>query len=324
MAFDTRRIEYQVPKKQIGRRPLPRRGLHRMFVVRRDTGRFEEARVADLPRYVREAGLEAWVNDSHVARWQLPLYCDTGRPLRCRIYRTREDGAHVAKVQGPLTLLCDPKRRFFVGPNADQEIEIAERTEWQEFAIRLPAGTDVNTLGRLPTPTYVRPAERPEDEPRYQPLYATRPGGYAVATAGVDLSERELDAIQPRTLTLHADPGNSRRVGRMLAEDGDLLAEPYAVPQRPTRDALAIGTTALKALESAERGGLAGTSGLYVKPGFEFKRTKALFANLRFPRETATILIASFIGIDLAREAMRTASAAGYLFGDYGDGLLIL
>ncbi|MFN3369583.1 MAG: tRNA preQ1(34) S-adenosylmethionine ribosyltransferase-isomerase QueA, partial [Thermus sp.] len=195
-------------------------------------------------------------------------------------------------------------------------------------------------VGEVPLPPYIKgrvPLER------YQTVYAKRPGSVAAPTAGLHftpelLARLEAMGVELRFLTLHVGPGTFRPV-KGDPEKHEMHPEPFEVPQETARAinrakeegrrVVAVGTTVVRALESAFREGVgvvpgAGETRLFIRPPYTFRAIDALFTNFHLPRSTLLMLVAAFLGYEKTMEAYRLAVAKGYRFYSLGDAMLIL
>jgi S-adenosylmethionine:tRNA ribosyltransferase-isomerase len=199
--------------------------------------------------------------------------------------------------------------------------------------------------GLPPLPPYVRHYRKPggEDWSRYQTVYATHPGAVAVPTAGLHFTPALLAAldaagVEAHRLTLHVGPGTFRPVRALQVADHAMEAEWCRLPaataeaigraRREGRRVVAVGTTTVRALESAvgADGALAAGerwAALTIVPGYRFRVVDALLTNFHLPRSSLLLLVAAFAGRDRVLEAYRHAIAAGYRFYSYGDTMLI-
>ena len=196
--------------------------------------------------------------------------------------------------------------------------------------------------GQVPLPLYVARNAEEHDAERYQTVYARERGAVAAPTAGLHFDETLLAALKARGvtlawLTLHVGAGTFQPVRVQDLAQHDMHGEWYEVPQA-TVDAvqaarakggraLAVGTTTLRALESAAGDGeLApgrGETRLFVLPGYRFRVVERLLTNFHLPRSTLLMLVSAFGGMDNMRRAYRHAIAQGYRFYSYGDAMLI-
>jgi S-adenosylmethionine:tRNA ribosyltransferase-isomerase len=189
-------------------------------------------------------------------------------------------------------------------------------------------------FGAVPLPPYITHAPQTEDAERYQTVYAAVPGAVAAPTAGLHFDAAMLERLGARgarvaKLTLHVGVGTFQPVRSERVEDHRMHLERYTIP-RETMDALrgrrvlAVGTTSLRALETAaQTGELSGESGLFVYPGFRFRAVDRLLTNFHLPRSTLLMLVSAFAGKDRILRAYRHAIEKRYRFFSYGDAMLI-
>jgi len=197
--------------------------------------------------------------------------------------------------------------------------------------------------GKLPLPPYIEHPAEGADETRYQTVYAREPGAVAAPTAGLHFDEDMLatlraQGINTAFLTLHVGAGTyrPRRVEKIA--DHRMHSERFEIPQT-TADAIAatraagarviaVGTTSLRALESAGnddgavRVGGAETS-IFITPGYRFKVVDRLITNFHLPKSTLLMLVSAFAGYDHIRAAYAHAVAERYRFSSYGDAMLL-
>lgn len=199
-------------------------------------------------------------------------------------------------------------------------------------------------VGRVPLPHYIRRGEMVEsDVQTYQTVYAKQPGSVAAPTAGLHFTEpllRQLEArgIELCRVTLHVGLGTFRPIQtasldrhRMHAEwcqlDSDAAARLQICRQRGGR-ILAVGTTSVRTLETAARGGelqpWSGPTDLFIRPPFPFQAVDGLLSNFHLPRSTLLVLVRTFGGHDLIRRAYCEAIEQRYRFYSYGDAMLIV
>jgi S-adenosylmethionine:tRNA ribosyltransferase-isomerase len=188
--------------------------------------------------------------------------------------------------------------------------------------------------GAVPLPPYIRHAPDAADAERYQTVYAARPGAVAAPTAGLHFDRALLRRIAARGarvahVTLHVGAGTFQPVRVEQVEAHRMHKEHYEVPQSTLqaiagRRVLAVGTTTLRALESAALSGApAGETGLFVYPGFAFRVVDRLLTNFHLPRSSLLMLVAAFAGLENVRRAYAHAIAQRYRFFSYGDAMLI-
>jgi len=199
-------------------------------------------------------------------------------------------------------------------------------------------------VGRVPLPHYIRGGQMVDsDLDRYQTVFARKPGAVAAPTAGLHFTEPLLRKIESRgvrftAVTLHVGLGTFRPIKADSADEHEMHAEWCEVTPEAaealasTRAAggrlLAVGTTSVRTLETAARGGRieswSGPSDLFIRPPHEFQAVDALLTNFHFPRTTLLLLVQALGGVDLVREAYHEAVRERYRFYSYGDAMLIV
>ncbi|HOM11702.1 MAG TPA: tRNA preQ1(34) S-adenosylmethionine ribosyltransferase-isomerase QueA [Rubrivivax sp.] len=212
------------------------------------------------------------------------------------------------------------------------------------FHLRLPSDplALLQAHGHVPLPPYITHADAADDEARYQTVFARRPGAVAAPTAALHFDEALLQALHERgvqrtTLTLHVGAGTFQPVRTESLAEHRMHSEWYEVGAgavqaiETTRAAggriVAVGTTTLRALESAARGGAlqpgAAETDIFITPGFEFRVVDQLLTNFHLPRSTLLMLVSAFAGHEHARALYRHAVEARYRFFSYGDAMLL-
>jgi S-adenosylmethionine:tRNA ribosyltransferase-isomerase len=202
----------------------------------------------------------------------------------------------------------------------------------------------LETHGAVPLPPYIRGGTADaEDRTDYQTIFATTDGAVAAPTAALHFTPDLLAALARRgirttTLTLHVGAGTFLPVkaadtgGHVMHEETGTLPEAAAAAIAETRQrggrVVAVGTTSLRLIESAaEPDGtvrpFAGSTRLFVTPGYRFRAVDRLLTNFHLPRSTLFMLVAAFAGLARMRAAYAHAVEAGYRFYSYGDACLI-
>ncbi len=196
--------------------------------------------------------------------------------------------------------------------------------------------------GHVPLPPYITHGDAAEDEQRYQTVYARHPGAVAAPTAGLHFTEallQQLDdcGVHRTSVTLHVGAGTFQPVRSERVRDHVMHREWYSVPPATAqavnlaraegRRVVAVGTTSLRALESAALDGRvragAGETRLFIMPGYRFQVVDLLITNFHLPKSTLLMLVAAFAGLDRIRHAYAHAIAGRYRFFSYGDAMLL-
>jgi S-adenosylmethionine:tRNA ribosyltransferase-isomerase len=196
--------------------------------------------------------------------------------------------------------------------------------------------------GALPLPPYITHEATVQDEERYQTVYSKNLGAVAAPTAGLHFNDVMLDKIRQKGVniayvTLHVGAGTFQPVRVDSIHDHKMHSELYSIPQA-TVDIItktkqhggrvtAIGTTAMRALESAaQHDGLQAGDGetrIFITPGYQFKVVDRLFTNFHLPKSTLLMLVSAFGGLDNIKKAYAHAVTQQYRFFSYGDAMLI-
>jgi len=195
--------------------------------------------------------------------------------------------------------------------------------------------------GELPLPPYIERAQgdTPEDRQRYQTVFAREQGAVAAPTAGLHFSEKVLQRLQAKGITrtevtLHVGLGTFAPVRAEALDDIKLHEERYHISEecvelvQSGRPVVAVGTTVVRALESAASADKtlvsgAGRTSIFISPGYRFKIVDQLLTNFHLPKSTLLMLVSAFAGHGRVMEAYRHAVGAGYRFYSYGDAMLL-
>ena len=194
----------------------------------------------------------------------------------------------------------------------------------------------------MPLPPYIDREDDEADRDRYQTVYARRPGAVAAPTAGLHFDQGLLDRIaglgvKSTQITLHVGAGTFQPVRVEKIEEHRMHAEWIEVPQdacdlvQATRAeggrVIAVGTTAVRSLESAAQGGeiapFSGDSRIFIYPGYDFRVVDAMITNFHLPESTLLMLVSAFAGHSAVLAAYREAVEQGYRFFSYGDAMFI-
>jgi S-adenosylmethionine:tRNA ribosyltransferase-isomerase len=334
-------FDFELPEEAIAHYPTARRDGSRLMVVRRAEGRFEHRRFEELPELLHPKDLLV-VNDSKVLKGRLQTHkAGTGGRVELLLVEPVEGLRWRAMAVGAKALR--PGMALVVAEGlAPLVVAAVEGDGFVQLDLPMPAEVLAEGFGALPLPPYMRRDAEPSDEERYQTIFAQddRAGSVAAPTAGLHFTPELLARLAARgiskvTVTLHVGPGTFLPVRAERVEDHVMHAERFEVPSgtveqlAATRRAggrvVAVGTTATRVLES--RGGAvmagAGSTDLFIQPGFPFKVVDALITNFHLPRSTLLMLVAAFAGRDLVLDAYRAAVREGYRFYSYGDAMLI-
>jgi S-adenosylmethionine:tRNA ribosyltransferase-isomerase len=345
-------FDFKLPEELIAQRPLAERDASRMLVLDRSSQSWRDQQFSDLPDELSAGDL---------------LVVNNTRVFPARLAGRREpSGGHVELLlieeREPLVwgALARPARRLARGQaisfgDGRLRAEVIDEHEDGRRTVRFVCEGDdffalVEELGRMPLPPYIKrerleedDARGAEDRERYQTVYAASRGAIAAPTAGLHFTPHVFELLRARgvsiaEITLHVGYGtfapvrvedlSGHAVEPERFEIGDEAARAINEAREGGRRVIAVGTTTVRALESAadERGRIrAGhdLARLTVTPGYEFKIVGALVTNFHLPRSSLLVLVATFAGRGLTLAAYRHAVAARYRFYSYGDCMLI-
>jgi len=330
-------FDYELPEDLIAQAPPEERDAARMLVVYRSERRCEDRVFRDFPLFVG-AGDCVVINDSRV--------------LPSRLYGARNaGGAAELLLLEPLSedarewrALVRPGRRLRVGDliRIDERFsaEIIGHGERGERTIRFSTSGDVyaaiERVGHMPLPPYIKRADDVNDRERYQTVFANETGSSAAPTAGLHFTGEILDrtaraGAEIARITLHVGLGTFQPIEREDFENHSLHHERFSMTDEAARKiasakrVVAVGTTSVRTLESAAQAGtLAGSTNLFIYPGYEFRRVGAMLTNFHLPRTSLLLLVCAFAGTELALAAYKHAVAQRYRFFSYGDCMLIV
>ena len=311
----TSELDYDLPPELIAQRPLPRRDDSRLLVHDRATGETRHRRFRDLPEELPRGALVV-VNDTRVVPARLRVRRPTGGEAEVLLLEPAGDGLWEA--------LARPTRRLRPGMQLGA-VELVEHRGEGRWLVRLEGAP----AGEAPLPPYiVEPLADPE---RYQTVYAEEAGSAAAPTAGLHFTQELLAGLDVERITLHVGLDTFRPVSAEELGDHEIHSERYRVEKRAweriraAEKVVAVGTTAVRVLESLARGApLEGRTSLFVTPGFEFRRVDALVTNFHLPRSTLLALVMAFAGVEETRSLYREAIAERYRFYSFGDAMLLL
>ena len=347
-------FDYHLPEELIAQQAPADRAAARMLVVDRAAGRWEDLRFRDLPGFLR-AGDCLVLNDSRVFPARLFGHrAGVGSlPVGKNNPKLRENlsGRVEVFLLRPLPgggrdwdALVRPGRKMRVGERihfeGGLEGEIVGRGEFGERTVRFLGDQDLweafERIGHVPLPPYIKRGDEPADRERYQTVFAREKGSVAAPTAGLHFTTEVLGqcraaGAEVAYVTLHVGLGTFQPLHADQVEAAKLHTEHYRIPPqtaeqiRAAQRVVAVGTTAVRTIETAARAGaLEGETDIFLYPGCEFRATGAMLTNFHLPRTSLLLLVCAFMGRDLALAAYRHAVEERYRFYSYGDCMLIL
>ncbi|HZY65492.1 MAG: tRNA preQ1(34) S-adenosylmethionine ribosyltransferase-isomerase QueA [Actinomycetota bacterium] len=324
----TSELDYELPEALIAQRPAEPRDSSRLMVVDVGSGRISHHAFRDLPTFLK-SGDAVVLNETKVLPARLEAHRPGGGRVELLFLRDLGDRWEVLARPGKR---LRPNMRL---TNGNERLEVLENLGDGRWTVR---GQNVletlNRKGRMPLPPYIEATR--ETESAYQTIYARNPGSAAAPTAGFHFTDEVLQKVEEAganlaRVTLHVGTGTFTPVRTENLQEHRMHAERYSVPDeaaRVMREAervVAVGTTVARTLESwAATGAAEAESELFIYPGYRWRAVDMLLTNFHLPRSTLLAMVMSFAGVDLVREAYRTAVAERYRFYSYGDAMLLV
>jgi S-adenosylmethionine:tRNA ribosyltransferase-isomerase len=350
-------FDFDLPPDRIALRPAVPRDAARLLVVRPGGNpELEDRGVRELPELLR-AGDALVVNDTKVIPARLTGR-RIGRGADAKIEATltkRLDGSRWNAFVKPGKKLSlgdtirfgDEGKVCFLGQlDATVEAKGGGGEVTLSFAFHGPVlDQAIEERGDMPLPPYIASRRAPDERDRadYQTLFARGEGSVAAPTAGLHFTADLLAKLRARGIalhevTLHVGPGTFLPVHaddtadhRMHSEHAEVSGA-TAAALNAARSAggrlVAVGSTALRTLESAADDGgtirpFSGDTSIFITPGYRFKAADVMLTNFHLPRSTLFMLVSAFCGLEVMKRAYAHAIGAGYRFYSYGDACLL-
>lgn len=337
-------FDFDLPAHLVAQAPLLERSGARLLVLDGVAGGVRDSLIRDFPDLLRSDDLLVF-NDTRVIPARLHGQKDSGGKVEVLLERIVNEHEAIFHVRASKP----PKLGARLLMEGGIMLEMLARED-ELFRLRLISGggsvlAALEAHGHMPLPPYIERQDSAADRDRYQTVFADRPGAVAAPTAGLHFDHDLLAAIAAKgvctaRVTLHVGAGTFQPVRVENLAEHVMHAEWVEVSQSAV-DAIraararggrvvAVGTTAVRALESAARhsvgGALAAWQGdtrLFITPGVRFKVVDALLTNFHLPRSTLLMLVSALGGYDNIMRAYRHAIDANYRFFSYGDAMFI-
>jgi S-adenosylmethionine:tRNA ribosyltransferase-isomerase len=329
-------FDFNLPPERIAQFPLPDRSASRLLHV--DGATLVDRQFTDILDLLQPGDLLV-MNNTRVLKARFFGTKESGGKVEALVERVLDTRTVLAQVRASRSPLPGTKLRL-----ADAfDVTVGERAG--EFFTLHFAGDVfdlIETYGRLPLPPYIEHTADEFDETRYQTVFNKVPGAVAAPTAGLHFDDALLQRLKDKGVnfayvTLHVGAGTFQPVRTENLSEHKMHTEWYTMPQETVdavratraagRDVVAVGTTSLRALESASQTGQleAGSAdtALFITPGYQFKTVTRLITNFHLPKSTLLMLVSAFAGFDEIRNAYAHAIANEYRFFSYGDAMLL-
>jgi len=334
-------FDFALPPELIAQHPAAERSASRLLDGR---GALPVDRIfRELPGLL-DAGDLLVFNDTRVIKARLHGRKASGGAVEALVERVLTDNEVLAQLRASKSPRAGSVVRF-----ADAfDAEVLGRSGPDDSLYRLRFPSEPHALleahGHVPLPPYITHADAPDDEARYQTVFADKPGAVAAPTAALHFDEPLLAAlaargVQTARVTLHVGAGTFTPIRTERIEDHRMHSEwcevgaatVAAIDAARARAArvVAVGTTTVRTLESAARAGggvlmpWRGETDIFITPGFEFRVVDALITNFHLPKSTLMMLVSAFAGHRQVMALYRHAVEARYRFFSYGDAMLL-
>jgi len=339
-------FDFALPPELIAQQPAAERSGSRLLDGR--AGAARDLVFRDLPELLRAGDLLV-VNDTRVVKARLLGTKASGGVVEALVERV--EPGHVVLAQVRASKSPRPGSRIRFAEAFEAEVVGRSGADGSLFALRFPGEPYalLEAHGHVPLPPYIARADgagEGDDERRYQTVFAERPGAVAAPTAALHFDAAVLAALEARgveraAVTLHVGAGTFQPVRSQDLAAHVMHSERYHVPAATASAVervrarggrvVAVGTTSLRALESAARlaaesepmPAAGGETAIFITPGFRFRVVDLLLTNFHLPKSTLMMLVSAFTGHAHVMALYRHAVAERYRFFSYGDAMLL-
>ena len=344
-------FKFELPEDLLAEYPAEHRDESRLMVLNRKEKTIEHKQFKDLINYFDEGDLMI-LNNTKV--FPARMYGEKEKTgARIEVFLLRELNAESRLWD----VLVDPARKIrignklFFGDDESLVAEVIDNTTSRGRTLRfLYDGTyeefrkKLEELGETPLPKFIKRAVTPEDEERYQTIYAKHEGAVAAPTAGLHFSKHlmkrlEIKGVDFAEVTLHVGLGTFSPVEvedlskhKMDSEQAIISDETVNVVNNAIdskRRVCAVGTTVMRAIESSvssnsRLNAFNGWTNKFIFPPYDFSIANCMITNFHTPKSTLMMQAAAFAGYDFLMEAYEEAVKEKYKFYSYGDAMLII
>ncbi|MCK5870037.1 tRNA preQ1(34) S-adenosylmethionine ribosyltransferase-isomerase QueA [Methylococcaceae bacterium HT4] len=331
---------YELPDELIAQQPLAERSASRLLCLDKNSDGIEDRHFTDLLALLNKDDLLV-LNNTKVIPARLFGHKQSGGKVEIlieRVLNEREVLAHMRSSKSPKAgalIRLDAGFQCLVLGRVDDLFHL-------QFQGELALADILEHIGHMPLPPYIERADNINDQTRYQTVFAQKSGAVAAPTAGLHFDDAMMDKIRAKGVgiafvTLHVASGTFRPVKVENLAEHVMHKEYFEVPQETVAAVqqtksqggrvIAIGTTAMRSLESASRTGelhaCQGDTDLFITPGYQFKTVDAMLTNFHLPESTLLMLVSAFSGYERIKKVYQHAIAQKYRFFSYGDAMFI-
>ncbi len=331
---------YDLPQQLIAQYPLADRTASRLLCLDGPTGKLDDRNFVDLIDLLHPGDLLVF-NNTKVIPARLFGRKETGGKVELLIERILDTKRALAHIRASKS----PRLNSSIELEAGYKCKVLARQD-DLYIIRFDGEQNLQAIlkkiGHIPLPPYISRPDNADDLQRYQTVFAEKTGAVAAPTAGLHFDANFLNKLRQRGidtayLTLHVGSGTFQPVRVDDLEQHEMHTEHFHVDEATVTKVnqtkarggriIAVGTTSVRALESASEDGVLkpyrGETKLFILPGYQFKCVDAMVTNFHLPESTLLTLVCAFSGYHSTMAAYRHAVDQEYRFFSYGDAMYL-
>jgi S-adenosylmethionine:tRNA ribosyltransferase-isomerase len=342
-------FNYALPENLIARRPADQRRQSRMLCLDGKTGAIDHRHFVDLQELLQPGDLLV-LNNTQVIPARVFGRKESGGRVEILIERLLDENRVLAHIRASKSPKVGSRLFLTADDNSHQSDDVSVEMTGRQgelFELLFPVEHSVlsvlDRIGHMPLPPYIDRPDDAADRQRYQTVFGEKQGAVAAPTAGLHFDEKMLEQLQAKGIelgfvTLHVGAGTFQPVRAEDIRDHKMHSEYLEVDETICRKVaetrrrkgrvVAVGTTAVRCLETASQSGhiqpYCGDTDIFIYPGYRFRCVDALLTNFHLPESTLIMLVSAFAGQELVLSAYREAVKEQYRFFSYGDCMFVL
>jgi len=339
-AMQTEDFHFNLPEELIAQFPAKDRSSSRLLCLDGSTGELQDKQFNHLSEFLNPGDLLVF-NNTRVIPARIFGHKETGGQVEILIERLLAENRALVHIRASKS----PKPDSLIMLDEGVQVRVVNRLKGLfvlEFETNQPLLELLKSIGHMPLPPYIKRNDEGIDEERYQTVYAEVPGAVAAPTAGLHFDQGMLasltkQGIKQAFVTLHIGAGtfqpvrvdtieNHQMHQEWLQVNADVVEQVLQTQQAGGR-VVAVGTTAVRALETAAQKGVievfSGDTDIFIYPGYQFKAVDAMITNFHLPESTLLMLVSAFAGYQHVMAAYDHAVKQRYRFFSYGDAMYI-
>ncbi|MDG1687709.1 MAG: tRNA preQ1(34) S-adenosylmethionine ribosyltransferase-isomerase QueA [Gammaproteobacteria bacterium] len=333
-------FKFDCPTELIAQFPTPDRTASRLLSLNGETGEYLDQKFTDLIKFLRPGDLLVF-NNTKVIPARLLGHKDSGGKVEVLVERILDEHRVLAHIRSSKSQ--GKGRRLLLEDKLNVEVLGRQGALFELFFHHDELITTLlEQVGRLPLPPYIDREVAENDAERYQTVYAEELGAVAAPTAGLHFDQAMLDKLselgfETAQITLHVGAGTFQPVRVDDIQTHQMHSERIEVTEQVCEQVkrtkarggrvIAVGTTSVRALESASQSGqieaFNGETDIFIYPGYDFKQVDAMITNFHLSESTLLMLVSAFAGRENILQAYRHAVERQYRFFSYGDAMFI-